>query len=1052
MNGADDKEDNESFTELSTGTVNSENAERTVIYHQSVLEDNALCGKCCKGFYSKSCRCICCDKCEKWYHCSCVGIGKRQYEYFNDINNDDEWICQSCKSVSGIKPNKLTWGKFQSEEELNHVILSIQSEIIGWSKNLFLLPKGKAGRDFITELTRLINLFVNSTKWERFGLSLVHIFMPVMLQKPSAKSKARDHYRYLSQRLEKWKNGDLEVLMDEAREIQKRHQKAVSAKCNNKRKLFCQFMLLGKVAQATKLINQEDSVVGVHEITDEIIQILQDKHPKAAHNSDSDTTTRTDHANIQPVIFEQIDESVIQAAAKSTFGSGGPSQVDADGWKHILCSKFYGKESASLCQAIACVAKRLCTEDINPDHIKELLSCRLLPLNKNPGVRPIGVGEVLRRIIGKSVMQVLKQDILYASGTLQTCSGIDSGIEAAVHAMAEKFQEPSSEGLLLVDAQNAFNSLNRESALKTIQSICPTFYRYLHNTYQTPTRQYISGSENGNFIWSEEGATQGDNAAMAFYGLGTKPIINQLNETSSATQVWYADDSSSCGTLDELKLWWEVICKIGPEYGYNPNANKTVLIVKHLTDLPKAKMLFTPLGVTVTSAGQRHLGAVVGTDSFREEYVKQKVQCWVKDIEELAEIAIDEPQLVYASYTKGLSHRWTYVQRTIPNIEHLLSPLEDAISEILIPALIGRKVSSMEREILALPVRYGGLSLYDPSKTCSREYRCSKAITAPLVDLILKQDTSLENLNRGDVDKIKLELKVDKEVELSRQYNEICSKVSSKTKRALELSREKGASSWLTALPLKSMGYVLNKKEFRDSIHSRYEWNIPDIPKHCACGQNNSIDHALSCKKGGYIIMRHDALCKVEAKLMREAGCKDVRLEPDCLDCDPENFSPRTNTQPNARLDIAAVGVFRDFERTFFDVRVTHPNCPSNVFKPLPQLYKEHETAKKKEYEERILQSEKASFVPLVFTTSGGMGPACSQLNKQLAEMISIKRNEKYSDVMNHIRTRLRFAMLKTVLISLRGERGKPKRLNDDYDLENVSFNLIPNARSYEVP
>ena len=66
--------------------------------------------------------------------------------------------------------------------------------------------------------------------------------------------------------------------------------------------------------------------------------------------------------------------------------------------------------------------------------------------------------------------------------------------------------------------------------------------------------------------------------------------------------------------------------------------------------------------------------------------------------------------------------------------------------------------------------------------------------------------------------------------------------------------------------------------------------------------------------------------------------------------------------------------------------------------------------------------------------------------------MISIKRNEKYSDVMNHIRTRLRFAMLKTVLISLRGERGKPKRLNDDYDLENVSFNLIPNARSYEVP
>ncbi len=77
-----------------------------------------------------------------------------------------------------------------------------------------------------------------------------------------------------------------------------------------------------------------------------------------------------------------------------------------------------------------------------------------------------------------------------------------------------------------------------------------------------------------------------------------------------------------------------------------------------------------------------------------------------------------------------------------------------------------------------------------------------------------------------------------------------------------------------------------------------------------------------------------------------------------------------------------------------------------------------------KSYNDRILQIEKSSFVPLVYTTTGGMGPQCEAVHKRLAERIAEKRNEKYSHVMNHIRTRLRFALLKTVVTSMRGFRG----------------------------
>ena len=94
-----------------------------------------------------------------------------------------------------------------------------------------------------------------------------------------------------------------------------------------------------------------------------------------------------------------------------------------------------------------------------------LLACRLVPLNKNPGVRPIGVGEVARRIICKAIMIVVKKDVMVSAGPLQLCTGIPSGCEATVHAMAELFEEPENQGVLLADAENAFNSLNRKVAL-----------------------------------------------------------------------------------------------------------------------------------------------------------------------------------------------------------------------------------------------------------------------------------------------------------------------------------------------------------------------------------------------------------------------------------------------------------------------------------------------------------------------------------------------------------------------------------------------------------
>ncbi len=139
---------------------------------------------------------------------------------------------------------------------------------------------------------------------------------------------------------------------------------------------------------------------------------------------------------------------------------------------------------------------------------------------------------------------------------------------------------------------------------------------------------YISGSD-GKFIWGEEGSTQGDVTAMPFYGISTRPIIDDLLAHCDAVEVWYADDSSAAGSFAQLMKFWLKLLEIGPKYGYHPNPKKTVLIVKNEHELQEAKDLFHSTGIKITTEGERHLGAVVGSHKFRKEYIKEKVDAWV---------------------------------------------------------------------------------------------------------------------------------------------------------------------------------------------------------------------------------------------------------------------------------------------------------------------------------------------------------------------------------------------------------------------------------------
>ena len=167
----------------------------------------------------------------------------------------------------------------------------------------------------------------------------------------------------------------------------------------------------------------------------------------------------------------------------------------------------------------------------------------------------------MRRIIGKAVCLVTRLDAALACGTDQLCAGLQSGIEGAIHAMNEIFgvnyAHPSGWGVLMIDASNAFNYLNRAAMLLHARVLWSRCARFLFNTYCGWSVLVLKGCSE--FVYSKEGVTQGDPLSMFMYAVGILPLVLSLKNPSRWTQLWYADDASAAGTLDDLYEWFTLL-------------------------------------------------------------------------------------------------------------------------------------------------------------------------------------------------------------------------------------------------------------------------------------------------------------------------------------------------------------------------------------------------------------------------------------------------------------------------------------------------------------
>jgi len=176
------------------------------------------------------------------------------------------------------------------------------------------------------------------------------------------------------------------------------------------------------------------------------------------------------------------------------------------------------------------------------------------------------------------------------------------------------------------------------------------------------------------------------------------------------------------------------------------------------------------------------------------------------------------------------------------------------------------------RNLLALPARLGGIALPNPTCQADVEFSSSLKVTEALKKAILKQsfeyagDVVDDQMKaKDDVRKHKRELGADS----------VKHELSGSLRQAMDLAQERGASTWLTTQPIQEFSFTLHKSAFQDALALRYNWQIPRVSPTCACGTKFSVEHALSCPRGGFRSIQHNEIRDVTADLLTEV-CNDV--------------------------------------------------------------------------------------------------------------------------------------------------------------------------------
>lgn len=930
----------------------------------------------------------------------------------------------------------------------------------------YKVPQGPVGRRFLTTLIREFR----GVRERRWNSERPLVFQAVVLQRRKGVTAAKDIRSLLQQKMDLWDKGKIPTLLADM-EAESRLRHAQGRPVPREDRLFRNFnarVLSGHLRSACRQLTDRDGG-GVLQPDDTcaktdrpVLEVLKTKHPPLRDPpTDPDSGVFEPYPETPDLPPLVITADHVEAVASHLSGAAGPGGTDAVDLRNWLL-RYHGN-SAALRAEMAALTTWIAASNPPWAAIRALMACRLVALDKQPGVRPVGIGEVYRRLMAKCVLRVTGDHATQACGNFNLCAGLKAGIEGAVHAMREAWEEhigleddeapppdadeapeappgqppdrppPSRDpfGMTCIDARNGFNELSRKAMLWTVRHRWPIGSRFAFNCYRHSAQLVLRrDGDECEILLSREGVTQGDPLSMVLYGLALVPLAERLREAVPAvSQPWYADDAAMFGPASGLAEATRLLLKFGPARGYFPEPAKSLYLGRP-QDRTRAQEILGEFNFQHRD-GARYIGGFVGSKESLDAWLTPKIEEWADHVRLFAKVAHRYPQTAYTGLIKSLQVEWTYLQRVVPSVSDQFGPVEDALREAFLPALFGEDspdTTDALRDLICFPVRFAGLGVPDPVASAEQHFRNSVEATAQ-ISASLRQGEQLDALGYGQVSvQLTRQRKKAHEKELEAALEAHMATADAQTARRMRRSKDTG--SWLTTTPDTLNGTDLTAEEFRDSLRLRHGLTPKHLPKWCdGCHRSFSVGHALSCPVGGLIMQRHQTLATEWHQLCAAALTpSSVTDEPSIPNLQYGAQGAAQGTPPPAlRGDVGAHGFWRSGTTAVFDIRVTDTDAAKHRNRDPAKALAKQENEKKQKYGEACREAH-MHFTPLVFSVDGMEGREATAARKRLASRLAAKWNREYSQICGFVRSKLAVALVRTTSRCLRGTRDPGRR------------------------
>ena len=968
--------------------------------------------------------------------------------------------------------------------------------VVAHPHRLYFPPRCAVGKRVVKTFADLLR-GVRERKWNS---EVPMIFLACILRRNLGDFKAAKIKRRINQRLDLWDEGKVSTLVSDIESAALMGAGAVGERGADEEKAARAFnsnVLDGRVRSAVRNLTARTGGGGVLDPDSActktgrpVIDVLRSKHPEMQVpdlGADGNLAYQP-YESCPETVPLQCDAMGVEAIASKLSGAAGLDSVDAAMAKAMLTA--YGRSSAELREELVEWAEWLANTSPPWAAYRAMMSRRLAGLDKQPGVRPVGIGCIWLRYIAKLLLMETAGMGRKTCGALQLCAGLEAGIEGGLHSVFEKVRQhggmrfesgevteeelqggitqPGEEGecgveeggeeeagadagedddpavVALVDADNGFCRQSKMAMLWDVRHRWAPMARFTLNTYRHYVRMVVRvPGQRPHVVLAKEGCIQGDPISMFLYGIGLLPLAEKLRaEHGTVACPFFADDLTLAGKSRDVAGAMKSVIKHGPSLGYFAAAAKSWVICAEWAEAAARDAMGAQDLTIQYTRGHRYVGGFVGSDEAEVCWIEPQVKTWVQGVESLAKVALRYPQSAYTGLVWSLQAEWQYFCRVCPRAREFLGPVEAALREKFLPALLGRPgeaITDDARRLYAQGAKQGGLAIRNPVETAPGLHEVSKEATTVLVGAIVGNgDLDLKG-HRSAVKQASSEARKERVKGEEAFLKELAERLGGKAKKRLVRSGK--TSFFLTRMATRLEGTQMSRDEWFDNIAMRYGWRPRELPQQCdGCGANFSVEHALGCKKGGLVTWRHNDVRDEWAWLCGKAlPASSVGTEPLIFyganiragqgrtqGVSGAEAAAATNNElgDEARGDVSVRG-FHDRRRTVvFDIRVTNTDAPSYGMKASSKVLEQAEKDKCAKYE-RACQERQRDFVPLVYSVDGLAGKRAAAAEKTLAALLSRKWERPYSDCVNFVRVRMQLAVIRSTTLLLRTERDK---------------------------